>query len=123
MHTIVAANTIDRIIDVFPPHQQQQIRVQLATVLVSVISQQLIPTIDGKSRVAAFEVLHTNPAIKNLIRENKTHQINSIIQTNKRMGMQTMDDSIMDLLIEGQISKEQALNFAVDIGMMERRLT
>lgn len=122
LHTIGAANTIDRIIDVFPPHQQQQIRIQLSTVLQAVISQQLIPTIDGKGRVAAFEVLHTNSAIKNLIRENKTHQINSIIQTNKRMGMQTMDDSIMELLIDGAISKEQALTFAVDVGMMERRI-
>lgn len=122
LHTIGAANTIDRIIDVFPPHQQQQIRIQLSTVLQAVISQQLIPTIDGKGRVAAFEVLHTNSAIKNLIRENKTHQINSIIQTNKRMGMQTMDDSIMELLIDGVISKEQALTFAVDVGMMERRI-
>jgi twitching motility protein PilT len=122
LHTIGAANTIDRIIDVFPPHQQQQIRIQLATVLQGVISQQLIPTIDGRGRVAAFEVLHTNTAIRNLIRENKTHQINSIIQTNKKLGMQTMDDSIIELLLKGNISKEQAMTFAVDINMMERRL-
>lgn len=90
LHTIGAAATVDRVIDVFPPHQQQQIRVQLANVLISVISQSLIPTRDGKGRVAAFEIMHTTPAIQNLIRENKTHQISSSIQTSKNMGMITM---------------------------------
>ena len=97
LHTIGAASTIDRIVDVFPPHQQQQIRVQLSMVLESVISQQLIPTADKKSRVAAFEVMHSTPAIKNLIREAKSPQINSTIQTSKKLGMQTMDDAIFDL--------------------------
>lgn len=87
LHTIGAASTIDRIVDVFPPHQQQQIRVQLSMVLESVISQQLIPTADKKSRVAAFEVMHSTPAIKNLIREAKSPQINSTIQTSKKLGM------------------------------------
>ena len=76
LHTIGAANTIDRVIDVFPPHQQQQIRIQLAAVLEAVISQTLIPHASGKGRKAAFEVMIANPAIKNLIREQKTHQIN-----------------------------------------------
>lgn len=122
LHTIGAANTIDRIIDVFPPHQQQQIRVQLSTVLQCVVSQQLIPTADNKGRVAAFEVLHVNQAIRNLIRENKTHQITSVIQTNRSSGMQTMDESIMGLLRDGLISREQALIFAADPSSLERRM-
>lgn len=122
LHTIGAVNTIDRIIDVFPPHQQQQIRVQLSAVLVSVISQQLMPTMDGRGRVAAFEVMHTNPAIRNLIRENKSHQILSIMQTNKRIGMNTMDDSILELVVKGKIDRETALTYAQDPANLERRL-
>ena len=122
LHTIGAVNTIDRIIDVFPPHQQQQIRVQLSAVLVSVISQQLLPTLDGRGRAAAFEVMHTNSAIRNLIRENKSHQILSIMQTNKRMGMQTMDDSLMDLVRTGRVGREIALTYAQDPASFERRI-
>jgi len=122
LHTIGAASTIDRIIDVFPPHQQQQIRIQLASVLESVISQQLIPTSDGKGRVAAFEVMHANPAIRNLIREAKPHQITSIIQTNKKQGMQTMDDAIYDLYLRREIDAEKALNFSQDPIVLERKL-
>lgn len=122
LHTIGAVNTIDRIIDVFPPHQQQQIRVQLASVLEGVVSQQLIPTIDDKGRVAAFEVMLSNPAIRNLIREGKNHQIASFIQTNKKLGMQTMDDSIFELYLKGVISKEHALAFSQDIMTMERKI-
>jgi twitching motility protein PilT len=123
LHTIGAASTIDRIIDVFPPHQQQQVRVQLSAVLVSVVSQQLIPTFDGNGRVAAFEILHANQAIKNLIRENKTHQVTSIIQTNRQIGMQTMDESILALLKDGIISKEQAIIYSQDPVTLERRAT
>lgn len=122
LHTIGAVNTVDRIIDVFPPHQQQQIRIQLASVLEAVISQQLIPTIDQPGRVAAFEVMLSNPAIRNLIREGKNHQIASFIQTNRRLGMQTMDDAILDLYNLGRIGKEQAISFAQDMMTMERRL-
>jgi len=123
LHTIGAASTIDRIIDVFPPHQQQQIRVQLAMVLESVVSQQLLPTLDHQSRVAAFEVMHANVAIKNLIREGKTFQIGSIIQTNKKSGLQTMDDSIFDLYVRGLVDKENAIGFAQDSVAMERKLS
>ena len=98
-----AAPTIERIVDVFPPHQQNQIRSQLASVLEAVISQQLLPTIDGKSRVAAFEVMLGTPAIKNLIREDKAHQIPSIMQTSKKIGMQTMDDSLFSLYLKHKI--------------------
>lgn len=122
LHTIGAVSTIDRIIDVFPPHQQQQVRVQLASVLEGVVSQQLIPTIDGKSRVAAFEVMLPNAAIRNLVREGKNHQIASFIQTNKKMGMQTMDDAIFDLFLKGIIDREQALAFAQDAMSMEKKL-
>lgn len=122
LHTTGAVSTIDRVIDVFPPHQQQQIRIQLAAVLQAVISQQLVPTSDNKGRVAAFEILHINQAVRNLIREQKTHQIMSIMQTNKRMGMQTMDDALLDLLRLDLITKEQALIFSTDPGSIERRL-
>ncbi len=122
LHTIGAASTIDRIIDVFPPHQQQQIRVQLSMVLEAVISQQLLPTADRKRRVAAFEVMHGTVAIKNLIREAKTPQISSIIQTNKKIGMKTMDDAIYDLYINGQIDQEQAIMFAQDQAALEKKI-
>ncbi len=122
LHTIGAAATIDRVIDVFPPHQQQQIRIQLAMVLEGVISQQLIPTMDKRRRVAAFEVMMTNPAIKNLIRENKTYQIGTQIQTNRKLGMVTMDDAIYDLYRRGEISGESALNYAQDQMSMDKKL-
>ena len=113
LHTIGAASTVDRIIDVFPPHQQQQIRTQLANVLEAVISQQLIPRVGG-GRCAAFEVMHTNSAIRNLIRENKSHQIESTIQMNKKRGMITMDDAIFELYMKGDIDRNDAITFAQD---------
>lgn len=122
LHTIGAASTIDRVIDVFPPHQQQQIRVQLANVLEAVISQQLIPRADGRGRVAAFEVLHANLAIRNLVREGKTHQIPSIMQTNRRMRMIAMDDAIVQLYREGKIVREMAALFAQDPDTIESKL-
>ena len=114
LHTIGASSTIDRVIDVFPPHQQQQVRIQLASVLEAVISQQLIPRADGKGRVAAFEVMLANSAVKNLIREAKSHQTNNIIQTNRKAGMQTMDDALYELYTKGIISAENTINFAQD---------
>lgn len=122
LHTIGAASTVDRVIDVFPPHQQQQIRVQLANVLEAVISQQLIPTADGNGRVAAFEVLHTNHAVRNLIREGKSHQLMSVMQTNRKMGMMPMDDAITQLFMEGRISRDLAIQFAVDPDAMEQKI-
>ena len=122
LHTIGAVSTVDRVIDVFPPHQQQQIRVQLANVLEAVISQQLIPTADGNGRVAAFEVLHSNHAIRNLIREGKSHQIASVMQTNRKMGMITMDEAIRQLYMDGKISRQMAVQFAQDPDGMETRL-
>lgn len=122
LHTIGAAATIDRAIDVFPPSQQQQIRIQLATVLEAVISQALIPLTGGRGRAAAFEVMLGTPAIKNLIREGKTFQIPSMMQTSKRMGMQTLDDAIYDLYLSGKISAEHALNYSQDPIALEKRL-
>lgn len=122
LHTIGAVSTVDRVIDVFPPHQQQQIRVQLANVLEAVVSQQLIPTVDGQGRVAAFEVLHANHAVRNLIREGKSHQIASTMQTNRKMGMITMDEAIRQLYMDGKISRQMAVQFAQDPDGMETRL-
>lgn len=121
LHTIGAASTVDRVIDVFPPHQQQQIRVQFANVLEAVISQQLIPKADGSGRVAAFEVLHSNHAVRNLIREGKSHQLMSVMQTNRKLGMITMDEAILQLFQSGVITREMAIQFAQDPdGMMHK---
>lgn len=122
LHTIGAVNTIDRIIDVFPPYQQQQIRIQMANVLEGVISQQLLPRSDGKGRVAAFEVLLATPAIRSLIREGKNHQLASYIQTNKKSGMQLMDDALLELYKKRCISKEQLMIYSQDQSFMERKL-
>lgn len=122
LHTIGAASTIDRIIDVFPPHQQQQIRIQLSMVLEAVVSQQLIPTADRHGRVAAFEVMLMSVAIKNLIRESKTFQIDSMMQTSKKGGMITMDDALYDLCMLGQITSEQAINFAQDPVALDKKM-
>lgn len=122
LHTIGAASTVDRVIDVFPPHQQQQIRVQFANVLEAVISQQLIPMMDGRGRVAAFEVMHANHAVRNLIREGKSHQLVSVMQTNRKMGMITMDESITQLFYEGKIDREMAIQFAQDPDGMQNKI-
>ena len=108
LHTQDAPQTIDRIIDVFPPHQQQQVRVQLSVALQGVITQQLLPTADGSGRVAATEVLVLNPAVRNLIREGKTHQIHSVLQTGASQGMQSMDSSLAQLVRAGKITRELA---------------
>ncbi len=122
LHTIGAAATVDRIIDVFPPHQQQQIRIQLAMVIEGVISQQLLPTADGHGRRAAFEVMLATPAIRAQIREAKTHQIESTIQTSKQLGMITMDDALIDLYRNGEITKEMALMYAQDQLSMKKNM-
>ncbi|MCI6914701.1 MAG: type IV pilus twitching motility protein PilT [Lachnospiraceae bacterium] len=122
LHTIGAAATVDRIIDVFPPHQQQQIRIQLAMVIEAVISQQLLPTADDHGRVAAFEVMHATPAIRAQIREAKTHQIESTIQTSRAQGMVTMDDNLLELYRNGMITKESCLSYAQDMTTMKKNL-
>ncbi len=122
LHTVGAANTIDRIIDVFPPHGQQQIRTQLADVLECVVSQQLLPLASGKGRVAAFEVMLANGAIRNNIREGKTYQIPSAMLTNAKMGMRTMDDSLVELYQMGEITQDNAITFAQDRAAVVKRL-
>ena len=123
LHTIGAAATIDRIIDVFPPHQQEQIRIQLATVLECVCSQQLLP-MSGREggRCAAFEVMIPNSAIRNLIREGKTFQIPSMIQTNRKAGMILLDDCLAELHMKNKITRETALNYAQDYAYLDRKL-
>lgn len=121
LHTIGAAKTIDRIIDVFPPHQQQQIRVQLSSVLRGVISQQLIKRKDQPGRIVSLEVMKSTPAIQNLIREGKTHQIQSSIQMGGRQGMITMDTYIQDLYRKGIIGREEALLYSIDPENMKNK--
>lgn len=120
LHTIGAANTIDRVIDVFPPHQQQQIRVQLSTILQGVVSQQLLSRIDKHGRAAAIEVMVATPAIRNLVREGKTHQINSLIQTGAKFGMQSMDGCIANLYRSKMISYDDAITYAADTDNITR---
>jgi len=108
LHTNDATQSVDRMIDVFPPHQQQQIRVQLAAVLQGIMSQQLFPRADHQGRVAAIEVMTATPAVRSLIREGKTHQLPTVIQTNAKLGMQTMDKAIMDLVQRGLVAYEVA---------------
>lgn len=122
LHTIGAANTVDRVIDVFPAHQQQQVRVQFANVLEAVVSQQLLPEADGHGRSAAFEVLIANPAVRNLIREGKSHQLATTMQTNRQLGMITMDEAILQLYQNNIITKEVAMQFSVDQDLMAMKL-
>lgn len=122
LHTSSAAQTVDRIIDVFPPHQQQQIRVQLANTIQGVVAQQLIPRADMPGRVAALEIMVATPAIRNLIREGKTYQIISQIQTGAKYGMQTLDMSLKALYMKRAISREETLNRSVDPQSVEKML-
>ncbi|NLE65084.1 MAG: type IV pili twitching motility protein PilT, partial [Elusimicrobia bacterium] len=112
LHTPDAPQTIERIIDVFPPHQQQQIRQQLAACLQGVISQKLLPRSDGKGRVLATEIMVATPAIRNLIREQAVEQMVTSIQTGAQFGMKTMDRSLKELLEAGLISYETAVDHA-----------
>ena len=121
LHTVGAVNTIDRIIDAFPPNQQQQIRVQLSMVLQSVVSQQLIPTVEG-GLVPAFEIMHLNSSVRNLIRESKIHQIDFVIQSSAAEGMMSIDDSVIALFKQGRISREIAIKYAANPEQAERRL-
>ena len=121
LHTIGAANTIDRVIDVFPASGQQQIRVQLSMVLQAIVSQQLLPGVKGE-QVPAFEILKANSAIKTMIRDNKVHQIDSVIYASAKEDMRTMDSSILELYSQGLIDKQTALNFASNQDMVRRGL-
>jgi twitching motility protein PilT len=122
LHTQDAPQTIDRIIDVFPPHQQQQVRVQLSTTLQGVVTQQLLQTADGRGRVVATEVLVATAAVRNLIREGKVHQIYSVMQAGGRFGMRTMDASLAELVQAGRITNELAMDRSHDPEELTRLL-
>ena len=122
LHTVGAVNTMDRIIDVFPAEQQEQIRVQLSAVMEGVVSQQLMRTATGKGRVAAFEIMLGTPAIRNLIREGKTHQLLTPIQTGAQLGMITMDTSLMGLYRRNVIDQRTLLSSSVDRAQVEKSL-
>jgi len=122
LHTRSAPQTIDRIVDVFPPHQQEQVRVLLANCLEAIITQQLLPRANGKGRVPALEVLLATSAVRNLIREAKTHQIPTVIETSTQYGMQTMDGALVDLVAQGVITHEEAVTRALDPENFQRLL-
>lgn len=121
LHTVGAVNTIDRIIDVFPPAQQQQIRIQLAQVLKTVVSQQLLPTING-GLTPAFEIMHLNSAVRTMVRDSRIHQIDSVIQTSAAEGMIAMDDSILRLYKAGRITAETALHSAMATEQLQKKM-
>lgn len=123
LHTVDSAQTIDRIVDVFSPEQQAQIRTQLSVTLQAVISQTLLPTKDNTSRIAAFEVMTATPAIRTLVREGKTHQLYLDIQTGAELGMQTLDGSLLNLLKAGKIDYEHALAKCSNVQDFVRRAT
>lgn len=114
LHTMSAAETVNRIVDVFPPEQQQQIRAMFANTVEGVVAQRLLPTKDGNGRVAVHEILSATAAVRNLIREEKTHQLHSAIQTGSAFGMQTMDQALKNYLDQGVISKDEAIANATD---------
>ncbi|MBN2395397.1 MAG: Flp pilus assembly complex ATPase component TadA, partial [Candidatus Atribacteria bacterium] len=114
LHTNSAADTIERMINAFPAHQQAQARLQVAGTIEAVIAQTLIPTADGQSRVVAMELMLATPAIRNLIRDEKIHQIPSTIQISGKIGMQSMDQSLKDLMMKGKITREAAIRKAIN---------
>lgn len=121
LHTNSAAQSIDRMIDVFPPHQQPQIRAQLSNILMAICSQRLVPTIGG-GRIAAAEILIATPAVRNIIREGKTHQLDAVIQTGSEFGMQSMDKTLVNLIHDGTITYDEARNFAIDPDELDRMM-
>lgn len=122
LHTNSAAESIDRMIDVFPPGQQEQIRIQLANNVVAIISQQLLPRLGAPGRVPANEIMIASPAIRNLIRENKTHQINSMIQTSGGIGMITMDQCLRDLYNKGLVTMDEIMTRAINVEELKKML-
>jgi twitching motility protein PilT len=119
LHTNSAAQSIDRMVDVFPPHQQPQVRAQLGNILMAICSQRLIPSLGG-GRVPATEVLIATPAVRNIIREGKNYQLEAVIQTGAEMGMQSMDRTLVSLVHAGKVSYDEARNYAVDVDELDR---
>ncbi|MEA3407288.1 MAG: type IV pilus twitching motility protein PilT [Chloroflexota bacterium] len=122
LHTMGAAPTVDRIVDVFPPHQQEQVRLQLANILEGVLSQVLVPTVDGEGRVAAVEVMMATSAVRNMIREGRTHQLPGVIETGQRAGMQTLDQALVALLRRGLITPDTVLARASNPDYLRSRM-
>lgn len=120
LHTVGAVNTIDRIIDIFPPNQQQQVRIQLSTVLQTVVSQQLVPAVDG-TLIPVFEIMHMNNAVRNMIRESKVYQIESVIGMSGTEGMVSMDSSLYELAARDKITRETALQYALHPELLKKR--
>jgi twitching motility protein PilT len=121
LHTQDASQTIDRIVDAFPAEQQEQVRIQVAATLQGIVTQQLVPTADGTARVAAAEVLVATPAIRNLIRDGKIHQVFAMIQAGKKLGMKTMDESLGELVRDGRVTIEAAQQRARDVNEVRRQ--
>lgn len=121
LHTTGASNTVDRIIDVFPANQQRQITVQLSSVLQAVVSQQLVPDVNGEL-IPAFEIMHMSPAVRNMIRENKVHQIDGLIYSSANGQMVSMDSSLLKLYKDGRITRDTALAYATNPEMLSRKL-
>lgn len=119
LHTNSASQSVDRMIDVFPPHQQPQIRAQLSNILMAIVSQRLVPTIGG-GRKAAAEILVATPAVRNIIREGKSYQLEAVIQTGAEFGMQSMDKQLVNLVHDGSITYDEAQNFAIDLDELDR---
>jgi len=123
LHTMNAPKTVDRVIDVFPPQQQQQIRVMFAEAIAAVISQVLLKRRDGRGRIAALEIMIATPAIRNLIREGKTHQLSSIIQTSQKIGMQNMDQVLKNLAMTGKVDFKEAKMYAANADLFDDRIS
>jgi twitching motility protein PilT len=119
LHTNSASQSVDRMIDVFPPHQQPQVRAQLGNMLQAIVSQRLIPALGG-GRIAAAEILVATPAVRNIIREGKGYQLEAVIQTGAEYGMQSMDRTLVNLIHTGVISYDEARNYAVDLDELDR---
>ncbi|MEI7838405.1 MAG: type IV pilus twitching motility protein PilT [bacterium] len=119
LHTNGASQSVDRMIDVFPPHQQPQVRSQLSNTLMAIVSQRLVPSVGG-GRIPAVEIMIATPAVRNLIREGKSSQLEAIIQTGSEFGMQSMDKTLVNLVHRGEISYDEARNYAVDLGELDR---
>jgi twitching motility protein PilT len=119
LHTNSASQSVDRMIDVFPPHQQPQVRAQLGNMLMAICSQRLIPRLGG-GRIAAAEILVATPAVRNIVREGKSYQLEAVIQTGAEFGMQSMDRTLVNLIHTGAISYDEARNYAVDLEELDR---
>jgi len=123
LHTMNAPKTVDRVVDVFPPQQQQQIRVMFAEAIAAVISQVLLKRRDGRGRIAALEIMIATPAIKNLVREGKTHQLSSIIQTSQKIGMLNMDQVLKNLAMTGKVDFKEAKMYAANVDLFDDRIS